>query len=469
METQTVMEIELNDKLEGKAGRSYIYLIAMVAAVGGYMFGFDLAIMGGAMLFLKKAFGLTAGQEGFAMGSATIGCMLAPLLTVALADRLGRKRTMIVTAILFAVSAIGTALPRNMTDFNLYRILTGVAIGISSIVSPMYIAEVAPARIRGRLVTINQLAIVGGSLVAVLVSYFLAKFQVAHEWRWMFASEMVPVLPFFIGVMLIPESPRWLVMKGRREQARGILTLISGRGTAQNEMVQIVEGLQQKQGSFLELFRPGIRVALLIAVGLAFFQQMTGASIMFSYAPSVFQKAGYSAASDAIGVTFILMIWNVIVTIASMYCVERFGRRKLLMIGAIGMAIGMFATGWVFYRNLSGIIVLLALFVAIGSYVFSIASLAWVIMAEIFPTHIRGKAMSIGALTVWVCCFGALWIYPLLSKWFETRYGSIAGAFWVFAGVSLLSFVFSWALVPETKGRTLEEIGKFWTRDRDQH
>jgi SP family arabinose:H+ symporter-like MFS transporter len=224
----------------------------------------------------------------------------------------------------------------------------------------------------------------------------------------------------------------------------------------------------RKEGSFFEIFKPGIRLALFIAVGLGIFQQFTGASIMFAYAPSVFQKAGFTQASDAIGQTVILQIWNVVMTVLAMICVDRFGRRPLLMIGAAGMALGLAGTGLAFQTGATGYLVLAFLFLAIGSYVLSIAGLAWVIMAEIFPNHVRGKAMSVGALVVWTSCYLAIQTFAPMRDWFQNPYGSIGGAFMIYAAMSVLSLIFCWRFVLETKGKTLEEIGRGWTDTGNQ-
>lgn len=450
------------DESENGAKTTYVYLISLVAAVGGFMFGYDLVIIGGAMLFMKKVFGLNAFQEGFAMGSVELGCIVGALLAVALADRLGRRKTLALAALLFAVSAVGTALPRNITEFNTFRILTGVAVGLSSVVSPLYIAEVAPARIRGQLVTVNQLAIVVGSFAGIMVAYALSGAGVRAEWRWMFASELPPVLPFAIGLALVPESPRWLVTQGLGAKAMDTLVRISGRARAAVEFRAIEESVRGEEGSVTDLFRRGTRVALLVAIGLAFFQQMTGASILFNYAPSVFAKAGFVQESDAIGQSAILQVWNVAITVVSMLVVDRIGRRPLLLLGTAGMVVGLFLMGLIFQLNLSGQYVLVVMFLAIGAYILSLAPLAWLVMSEIFPNRIRGKAMSVGALTVWVSCYAGVQIYAPMRDWFQDHCGSIAGAFWVYAAVSLAAFVFCWRLVPETKGRTLEDIARHW-------
>jgi sugar porter (SP) family MFS transporter len=442
--------------------KSYIYVVTAVAAVGGFLFGFDLAIISGAMLYLKKVFGLDGMSEGFAMGSATLGCMAGPLLALALSDSVGRKRTLVLAAFLFAVSAAGTALSPTIAVFNTLRVLGGIGVGLSSVVSPMYIAEIAPASIRGRLVTINNLAIVGGSFAAILVSYVLSQTELRDSWRWMFGSQCIPAIAFMIGLAFAPNSPRWLAGKGREAEALEILTRVQGSAGAAVEMEGIRDSLSQDQGRFAELFRPGLRLALLIAVCLGIFQQATGSSVLFANAPLVFQKAGFMKESQAIGQSAILMVWNILSTMAGMWLVERCGRRPLLLGGLIGMGLGLASTGLVFQFDLSGSFVLVVMFVGIGMYVMSLAPLTWLLMSELFPTRLRGKAMSMAGMVLWVACYAGLQTFPPLRDWFERRHGSIAGVFYLYAGVCVLAFFFSLSLVPETKGKTLEEIERLW-------
>ena len=335
--------------------------------MGGLLFGYDLSIISGAIIYLKKAFHLSDVQEGFAMASAVIGCVLGPLVASLLADRIGRKPTLIIAAMLFGASSVGAALPATIGQFNFFRAIGGIGVGLSSTVSPMYIAEISPARIRGRLVTVNQLGIVGGSFIAILVSYAIARSGMGNEWRWMFASECVPVALLFVGLLFVPESPRWLAQRGHDHAANAVLTRIEGADYAAAEMRTIATDSTEEQGRFFELFRPGMRIALLVAIGLAVFQQITGASILFANAPIVFQKAGFSAASDAIGQTVLLQLWNVAMTVLSMWLVDRVGRRLLLLWGVGAMELGMIAMGLVFASRASGIYVLLVMFFAIGA------------------------------------------------------------------------------------------------------
>jgi len=385
---------------------------------------------------------------------------VGPLLALGLSDSLGRKKTLLFAAVLFGVSAVGTAFCRNIVAFNVLRVLGGVGVGLSSIVSPMYIAEISPAAIRGRLVTINNLAIVGGSFAAILVSFAVSQAELEEGWRWMFGSQALPVLAFMIGLAFAPNSPRWLAGKGRDAEALEVLARIQGSGKAALEMRQIRESLNEESGRFSELFRPGIRLSLLVAVGLGIFQQATGSSVLFANAPIVFQKAGFAKESQAIGQSVILMVWNILATLMGMWLVERCGRRPLLLGGLTGMALGLVATGMVFQFDISGAYVLIVMFVGIGMYVMSLAPLTWLLMSELFPTRLRGKAMSVAGMALWTACYGGLQTFPPLRDWFERRWGSIAGVFYLYAAVCAVAFLFSWRLVPETKGKTLEEISR---------
>lgn len=444
------------------AGREpcLVAMTATVAALGGFLFGYDLSIISGAIIFIKSEFGLTPDQVGLAMGSALLGCMAGPLLGGALSDRWGRRRTLMFAGLLFAVGAVGTALPRDVIQFNLFRFLGGMGVGLASVVSPMFIAEISPPRIRGALVTVNQLAIVVGLACAVVVSYFLS---FGEHWRWMLASNAVPVPLFVLGLLLAPESPRWLAQRNRPGEALDVLTRIDGRENAEAEMNEILMSVQE-QGTWRELLRPGMRFALFLACSLAVFQQITGASILTMYMPTVFQEAGFDKPSDAILQNVVMSGWYVVCTIVALLAVDRLGRRPLLLLGTVGMAVGMGLLGVLFDRHVTGTYVVVTMFLVMGAYLMSLAPLAWLIMSEIFPNRLRGKAMSIASVCVWVASFLTAACFPPMVHRFETAYGSPAMAFWIYAAVSAIAFLFSLVIVPETRGRTLEEIGASWTR-----
>ncbi|MSU61092.1 MAG: MFS transporter [Pedosphaera sp.] len=438
---------------------SYAFRIAIVAALGGFLFGYDISIISGALIFLKSEFNLDPYQQGFAVSSAAIGCIVGPLVAVALSDAIGRRRTLVVAAVLLGISAIGTALPRDMLQFNLFRIVGGVGVGLASVVSPMYIAEMAPARLRGRLVSVNQLAIVTGLFIAIVVSYALS---FSGSWRWMFASTALPAVCWMAWLTVLPESPRWLAARGREPEALALLAKSEGPAQAETALREIKESIAEETGGLAELFQPGMRLALLVAVMLAILQQMTGVSILLVYAPTIFKSAGFTATSDAIWQAIPLNVWNIACTAVAFWLVDRLGRRPLLLIGTTGMAVGLIIMGLCFQFHWSGYPVVAVMFLCVGAYVSSLAPLTWLIMSEIFPTRIRGRAMSIAGVALWLSFFIGSQTFPPLISFFEGKFGSPAGVFWLFAAVCVFAFGFCWRLVPETKGRTLEAIAASW-------
>jgi MFS transporter, SP family, arabinose:H+ symporter len=324
----------------------------------------------------------------------------------------------------------------------------------------MFIAEVSPPRIRGALVTVNQLAIVVGLACAVVVSYFLS---FGEHWGWMLASNAVPVPFFIVGLLFVPESPRWMAQRNRQEEAMNVLTLIDGREHAENEMREILAS-NQEQGKWRELWRPGMRFAMLIACTLAVFQQITGASILTMYMPKVFKDAGYPTASDAIFLNVIMSLWYIFCTVVALMCVDRGGRKPLLLLGTLGMTVGMIIVGALFHWQSPGMYVVLAMALVMGAYLVSLAPLTWLIMSEIFPNRLRGKAMGVASVCVWTASFTATFCFPPMVEYFKNHLGTPAMAFWIYAVISAAAFLFSLIVVPETKGRTLEELGASWSK-----
>lgn len=440
--------------------KTYLYLITVIAAVGGFLLTYDIIIMSGAILFLKQHFALQPAQVGFAMTSAIIACFFSPSLGGWLADRIGRRRTLIAAAGIFAISAIGTALPRNITEFNAFRILGGCGVGTACIVSPMYIAEIAPAAIRGRLVLITQLSNVVGALISYVVTYSLS---FSSNWRLMFASTAIPALIFLVTLAFVPESPRWLIQVGRIEEALASLRRITGEEEAQSEVQAVRDSLAAVKPGLFELLKPGIRIALVIAVIIAVLTQFDGVTILLFYAPTIMQKAGFSQASKAILMSFIMGGWNLICTLVAIWLVDRVGRKPLLLVGSAGMAIGLVAMGTFFRFHLTGLIVTLTMMFTVAFYAISLAPVSWLIMAEIFPNQIRGVGMAVASTALWIADFAASFSFPIMNDFFERHFGSTAGVFWVFAAVCTGTFIFCWKMVPETKGKTLEEIARWWS------
>jgi len=448
---------------QNSAPKAYLYLITVIAAVGGFLLTYDIIIMSGAILFLKQHFQLTPAQVGFSMTSAIIACFFSPTMGGWLADRFGRRKTLIAAAGIFAISAVGTALPRTITEFNLFRILGGCGVGTACIVSPMYIAEIAPASVRGRLVLITQLSNVVGALMSYVVTYSLS---FSGNWRLMFASTAVPALIFLVALIFVPESPRWLVQVGRVEQALTALRRIATEEEAQSEVQAVRESLSVLKPTLRNLLTRGIRIALIIALTIAVLTQFDGVTILLFYAPTIMQKAGFSQASKAIFVSLVLGGWNLLCTLLAIWLVDRVGRKPLLLVGSAGMAVGLVAMGIFFQLGLSGLIVPLTMMFAVAFYAVSLAPVSWLLMAELFPNQVRAIGMAVASTGLWIADFIASFSFPIMNAYFERRFGSSAGVFWVFAAVCTGTFVFCWKMIPETKGKTLEEIARWWSPKR---
>lgn len=444
--------------------RAKIFLIAIVAAIGGFMFGYDVSMISGAILFMEKYFHLTAAQKGFAMTSAGYGVLGGLLLAGPLSDSLGRRKAVFLAALLFGASAVGTALPKTMLVWNIFRIIGGVGGGIALVVSPLYISEVSPARIRGRLVMTNQIAIVVAILAASIVAYGLA--PVANQWRWMFASVLPPVLIVACCLWLIPESPRWLLQKGRVDEAERVLTSLEGPEVARREVDAIQGSLNEETGKLSELFMPGMRMALLVAIAVAVFQQTTGGSTLLFYAPTVFKAAGIHQNQSAIGNTIIVNCFMILFTVIAMGIVDKGGRRPLLLIGALTMAVGQLMMGCMFLWKLPAVFVVVFVVFAIGAYTMSFGPIGWLVMAEVFPTRIRARAMALATFMLQTGALVASGLFPIVSEASKKRFGSEGPTFWLFAGICILAFFFCLKYVPETKGRTLEEIAASWTKKK---
>jgi sugar porter (SP) family MFS transporter len=442
-----------------RGDRLYVSLVALVAAVGGFLFGYDLAVVSGAIIFLQKQFALNTYQLGFAIGSAQIGCIFAPFFAGSVIDRWGRKPTLFAAALLFGIAALGTALPRNMTEFNAFRILAGVAIGLASVVSPMYIAEISPAAIRGRLVSMNQFAIVIGAMSSYGVSYL---FSFSGNWRAMFACASIPTLALMIGLLFIPESPRWLAEKERFDDALRVMSRIEGRAAAEKEVAAMRGTMAMETGTWKELLWPGVRMALIVGVALCFLQGWSGGTAVNFYAPLIFQKASSLGASGAILETLLLNVSSLVFTTVALMLVDIAGRRPLLLVGSAGMAVTLGFLGFCLQRGMPGVYAVVGVFVFNMFYQISIAPLAWLILSEIFPTRLRAKGQSVGTLAVWVSTYLSNQLLGPLMSYFEKSFGSVGPAFWVFGGVCVFILVFGWKMVPETKQRSLEEIAGWW-------
>ena len=435
------------------------YVISLIVSLGEFIRSFDISIMAGAILYLREDFKLGPYEEGFAMSSAIIGCVIGALMGGRVCDSIGRKRALFATALLYAISVVGTVTPDRMWEFNLYRIVGGIGVGFASVACPLYIAEISPARIRGRMVMMVQFAMIFGATTAVFCSYILSRYGLG--WRWMLASESAPVLLFFVALCFVPESPRWLVGKNRHREGLEILTSLSGSESARRQIEEIAKSLVGETGSYRELFQRGIRKALFIAVALAVLSQMVGMTTLMYYAPTLFQKTGLDP-SNAILQLAILNLWNFACTFLAFALVDSLGRRPLLLLGTIGLSASLTLMGMVFHQQMGGVFVLLVFSLCIGFYILSIAPLAWVIMSEVFPLHIRARGIAIATFGLWLTVYLVTQFFPPVVAHMEKAYGTPAGVFWIFAGAALCAFFFTWRFIPETKGRSLEEIAKSW-------
>ena len=450
----------------------YLWGIALVAALGGLLFGYDWVVIGGARQFYEVYFNLTSATlVGWANSCALVGCLLGSLAAGTLADRYGRRRILLAAAVLFAVSSVFTGWAWSFSAFIFWRILGGTAIGLSSNVSPLYIAEISPAANRGRLVSLNQFAIVVGILLAQIVNWRLARpvpaglparlllqtWNVQYGWRWMFTAVAVPALVFTLASLGIPESPRWLCGVGRESKARVILERIGGPAYAHAEMAGI-ESAQRSdavlsRSSWRELLLPAFRRILLVGIALAALQQWTGINILFNYAAEVYRSAGYGADDIFLNIVITGAI-NLVFTVLAMFLVDRIGRRPLMLAGCIGIGISHLLCAWAYHAQSRGIAILVLTLSAIACYALTLAPVTWVLIAEIFPPRIRSHGVSVAVSALWVASFLLTYSFPLLNQ-LEGN----AGVFLTYGVICLLGFVLVAFCVPETKGRTLEQIG----------
>jgi len=457
-------------KTNAPVNLGYVWLISVVAAMGGLLFGWDWVVIGGAKPFFQRYFQLTTeAQIGWANSCALIGCLFGALLAGGLSDKFGRKRLLIVAGLIFAVTSIGNALAENFTVFIGWRIFGGVAIGLAASLSPMYIAEVAPAQMRGRLVAINQLTVVIGILLAQSINWFLVRNLPAGAsdefirnswfgqagWRWMFGLTAIPALLFFAGMFLVPESPRWLEKNGRSELARKVLGKIGGESYAAAAAAEIRSTLTSgeiQHVRFSDLLDPKMRRVLVLGVVLAVFQQWCGINVIFNYAEEIFRAAGYDISAVLKNIAWTGSV-NLVFTVFSLGIIDKAGRRPLMLCGSAALAVIYIVMGFCYHNGVQGLPMLLLVLGAIGAYAVSLAPVTWVVIAEIFPNRIRGAAMSVAVSSLWIACFLLTFTFPTLNA----KLGS-AGTFWLYGAICVAGFVFIKFKLPETKGKTLEQI-----------
>jgi sugar porter (SP) family MFS transporter len=448
----------------------YVWTVSLVAAMGGLLFGYDWVVIGGAKPFFEPFFQLTSEQSrGWANSCALLGCLAGALFTGGISDKLGRKRLLTIAAFLFVLSSILTGCSGSFSMFVLWRICGGVAIGMASALSPMYIAEVAPAHARGRLVAMNQFTIVIGVLAAQVVNWQIAEptpdgataefirasWNGQAGWRWMFIAVAVPALLFLAGSLAIPESPRWLVKNGRADAARRVLARIGGSQYAENEIRGIQHTLaaeEIQQVHFGALLKPGLLKILVTGVVLAVLQQWSGINVIFNYAEEIFRLAGYGVSSILFNIV-ITGVVNLLFTIIAIQTVDRFGRRALMLVGCAGIGIFPILIGCSYFFHWSGLLVVTFVLATIACYAFSLAPVTWVLLSEIFPNRIRGAAVSVAVSALWIACFLLTYTFPLLNGILGA-----SGTFWLYAAICMAGVAFILLRVPETKGKSLEAI-----------
>ncbi|MBN2279626.1 MAG: sugar porter family MFS transporter [Candidatus Marinimicrobia bacterium] len=457
----------------------YLIAISLVSAMGGFLFGYDWVVIGGAKPFYEKFFTIASDPvlQGWAMSSALLGCLLGSLISGVLSEAIGRKKLLILSALMFTASAIGTGYSESLTEFIIYRILGGIGIGIASNLSPIYIAEISPAKLRGQFVSINQLTIVIGILAAQIVNWQIAE-PVATQaspleileswngqmgWRWMFWAETLPAALFLILMFFIPESPRWLLKNGDREKSRTILAKIGDQKYALEEINNISQTLKNMKSkvSFSSLLEPGTRKVLIIGIVLAAFQQWCGINVIFNYAEEVFSSAGY-AVTDILFNIVITGSVNLIFTFLALFTVDKIGRKKLMLTGAGGLTVIYFVIGMFYLLNINGWPLLILVVSAIGCYAMTLAPVTWVLLSEIFPNRIRGVAMAIATFSLWLASFLLTYTFPILNNLFQAF-----GTFWLYGIICIVGFVFILRKLPETMNMTLEDIERKLISEKD--
>jgi MFS transporter, SP family, arabinose:H+ symporter len=444
--------------------RAPLIVAASVSTLGGFLFGYDNIVISGAIGYLSQLFHLDAAGIGWAAGCALVGCIAGCAAAGTVADYLGKKKGLALCALCFAVSSVGMLFAGDLHQFVLWRLIGGVGIGAASVISPNYIAEIAPTRVRGRCVTLYQLGIVVGILAAVFVNMLIQRmgdeaWNISTGWRWMFVAGVVPAILF--GLMIVPavESPRWLMKMGRRDQAIRVLTQINGADVARQEAAEIENSLATEQGHISELFTT-FRRPLLLGIMLAGLQQISGITPLFSFLPEIFRAAG-TATSDAFFQSVLVSLVNLSFTLFALWLVDRAGRKTLILAGTTLQFVSFALVGWLYHIHGSGVAVLIFVMSFVAGHAFGNGVACWVIISEIYPTKVRGRGMSIATTALWLVGYVGNQTFPLMQK----HLGS-DGTFWLFSAGALLTVILVGWLVPETKGRSLEEITKLWIQEK---
>jgi len=462
---------------------SYLLPICLVATLGGLLFGYDTGVISGAIEPLTVKFGLSDFMKGWASGCVLVGCAAGVLLVGPISDRFGRKPAMFLAALMFLISAIGTALPNDITTFILFRIVGGLGIGIASISTPMYIAEITPAHIRGRMVAVNQIAIVGGIAGTAFINYFIAHAHgdpalpenqawiIDTGWRWMFATGIAPSVLFAALLIPIPESPRWLIERKREDEAKRILEKVTGPVFAAAEFDSIKAALSQEQGNWGELFSRRLRVPLALGIALAVLQQVTGINVFLYFGATIFKTLSAKTGVDAGLLTQIIINGSCVVfTVIAIATVDKWGRRPLMLLGAAGMGVSLLVMGVMAQTladpNSASQWMLVFIILYIACFGLSVGPVTWVILAEIFPTAVRGRALGLATFFLWTADYVVTQTFPMMDakdSWFVKHFNH-AFPFYTYAAFCVVLIIVVWRFLPETKGRTLEDIEQSWKK-----
>jgi len=452
--------------------KQYLIFISLISTLGGFLFGYDTAVISGTVTFVREQFSLSPMNEGWFVGSALLGCMIGVAFTGVTADLYGRKKTLILSSLLLIVSAVGCTVAETMTALIIFRLTGGLGVGIASMMSPLYISEISPPANRGKMVSLYQFAITIGILTAYFANASLLGisnstvfdsdsffgFIINREvWRSMFGSETIPAVVFFALLLLVPESPRWLMAKSRNKDALEVLRTLYENDIAEKEIGEIRGALSKERSKISIITRPGIRYALIIGIILALLSQFTGINAIIYYGPKIFETAGLSQ-SHSLNGQVVIGIVNVLFTIVAIWKIDDLGRRKLLITGCTGMMITHIIIGLLFKTGVNNpLLYLIFMMIFIAFFAFSYGPVIWTLLSEIYPTSIRGRAMSVATLAIWL---GTYLIGQLVPWLFEAI--KAEGTFWLFAVMCIPAIMIVWKLVPETKGRTLEEIEQYW-------
>lgn len=456
--------------------KKFLLLITSVSALGGLLFGYDTGVINGAQFYLTKYFDLDATMQGFVVGSALIGCFVGAILAGPLSIKIGRKNSLIISAILFTVSAWGSGLPSFLPEsvslLVFFRLIGGLGIGVASMNAPMYIAEIAPAKKRGNLVTYYQLAVVIGFFIVFLATYFIGSNLTEAEnlqigWRRMFWSELIPSISFLVLLFLVPKSPRWLALKGKEEESLNVLVKIHGEENAQLESKEIQESLnKEKRNLKISDFSKAALVIIAIGSVLSILQQFTGINAVLYYGSDIFEKALGFGKDDILLQQVLLAFVNLIFTFVAMATVDKFGRKPLIYIGSIGMIVGFLLLGVSLQQQSIGLVSLIGVLVFIASFAMSMGPVVWVLLSEMFPNKIRSVAMSVAVAAQWAANYFVTQTFPMVteSEMNNNDFWNGSLPYFIFIGFILFIILFTYKFIPETKGKSLEELESIWDK-----